>query len=66
MGLHGRLASGRGGIQLFDSPTQRRPLKTEVKGSSSCGSVVTNLTSNPEDVGLIPGLDQWIKHLVLL
>ena len=29
--------------------------------SSHCGSVVTNLTSISEDVGLIPGLAQWVK-----
>ena len=33
---------------------------------SSCyDSVVMNLTSIQEDGGLIPGLDQWIKDLVL-
>ena len=29
------------------------------------GSVVTNLTSNHENVGLIPGLAHWVKDLVL-
>ena len=35
-------------------------------GSSCCGSVITNLTSNHEDPGLIPGLTQWVKDLSLL
>ena len=26
---------------------------------------LTNLTGNPEDTGLIPGLAQWVKDLVL-
>ena len=33
--------------------------------SSCCGSVVTNLTGIHEDMGLIPGLFQWVKDLVL-
>ena len=48
-------------------------LDTEVKllsrklntGSSHRGSVVTNLTSIHEDVGLIPCLAQWVKDPVL-
>ena len=34
-------------------------------GSSHHGSVEMNLTRNHEVVGLIPGLSQWVKDLVL-
>ena len=37
-----------------------------VLGSSHCGSVVTNLISIYEDVGLILGPTQWVKDLALL
>ena len=39
--------------------------KKKEKGSSHCGSAVTNRTSIHEDVGWIPGLSQWVKDLVL-
>ena len=41
-------------------------LKNIHRRSSRCGSVVTNLTNVYEDVGLIPGLAQWVKDLALL
>ena len=34
--------------------------------TSHCSSVVPNLTSIHEDIGSIPGLAQWVKHLALL
>ena len=40
--------------------------KKDKTGSSHCSAVETNLTSIHEDVGLIPGLAQWVKDLALL
>ena len=35
-------------------------------GSAYCGKGETNLTSIPEDVGLIPDLAQWVGNPALL
>ena len=40
-----------------------RMIQFKYSRSSHCGSVVTNLTSIHEDMGLIPGLAQWIKNM---
>ena len=40
--------------------------KNQGSGSSPCGSAVTKPTNIHEDAGLIPGLGQRVKDLVLL
>ena len=39
--------------------------REEKKGSSRCGAAEMNPTRNHEVVGLIPGLTQWLKDLML-
>ena len=39
--------------------------KKQMNRSSRHGAVEMNLTRNHEVVGLIPGLAQWVKDLVL-
>ena len=42
-----------------------RPVEQIQGWSSSCGSVVTNLTSVHEDEGSIPGPTQWVKLVAM-
>ena len=42
-----------------------RGVRKETKWSSHSGSAVKNTTSVHEDVGLIPGLAQWVKDPAL-
>ena len=46
--------------------TERETQQDSSFGSFQCGSVETNPTHHREDSGLIPGLAQWVKDLVLL
>ena len=46
-------------------PNLPPPIKKNGFWSSHYGSEVTNLTSIHEDLGLIPGLTQWVKELAL-
>ena len=47
--------------------TQNEKLEAKEESESShCGSLETNPASIHEDVGSIPGLDQWTKDLALL
>ena len=53
------------GAALESKQTNKQNTDWSVLGSSYCGSMVTNATSNYEDAGLIPGLAQWVKDWVL-
>ena len=62
------LGLGQGCLQGAHEPLWRSlhyPVKSKAR-SSRRGSVVMNLTSIHEDVGLIPALAKWVKDPVLL
>ena len=40
--------------------------KESIKGTSLCGAAEMNPTSILEDIGLIPGLAQWVGDQVFL
>ena len=56
------------GSIFLDLSPQGRETKAKINklGSSHCGSVETNPASIHQDAGLIPGLTQWVRDLVLL
>ena len=54
-----------GGLGTQETSQNFPVLAIKSLGSSHCGSVVTNPTSIHEDLGLIPGLAQWVKDLAL-
>ena len=59
-------AASKSGHQIQESRKEVpfSPLKN-IYRSSCHGSAVTNLTSIHEDMGLIPGLAQWVKDLAV-
>ena len=52
-------------VNKFPLTSVKRQDKEIKSGSSHCGALETNLTSNHEGVDLIPGLAQWVKDPAL-
>ena len=50
----------------FPSIELRNSILKRMRGSSRRGSVEMNLTKIHENTGLVPGLTQWARDLVLL
>ena len=52
--------------KFIDAEVEAQSSLKSAQGGSSChGSAETNPPSIQEDVGLIPGLTQWVKDLAL-
>ena len=52
-------------FRMFWYPQYSWQIKNALSRSSHRGTMETNLTSIHEDVGLIPGLAQWVQDLAL-
>ena len=52
-------------IEIDSKTGNQEIVHIRAKRSSHRGSVVTNQTSIHEDADSIPGIAQWVKHLVL-
>ena len=71
--IRGRLKERRGELKIFRvagimyifSLNIERYFKKEDAGVPVVAQQLTNMTSIHKDAGLIPGLAQWLKNLVL-
>ena len=52
--------------EIEDLEIEEKEIQNSITRSSHCGSVVTNLTSNHDNAGSIPGLAHWVKDPAFL